>query len=119
MLKRKDILINTYLYNLLSIAIYFLSSNLSMIVSFALIDNSEYNFLFDTSSFTASTMSSEFLMFINIPFTLSVTTFGIEPTGDAQIDKAKLRQAIEKKVEKFEIKQKENRKERDKKVSKW
>lgn len=32
---------------------------------------------------------------------------GIEPTGDAQIDKAKLRQAIEKKVEKFEIKQKE------------
>ena len=32
---------------------------------------------------------------------------GIEPTGDAQIDKARLRQAIEKRVEKFQLEKKE------------
>ena len=33
--------------------------------------------------------------------------YGIEPTGDIQVDKSKLRNIIEKKVEKFEITKKE------------
>ena len=38
---------------------------------------------------------------------------GVEPTGDAQIDKAKLRQVIEKKVEKFELKKAEEKKKEE------
>ena len=44
--------------------------------------------------------------------------YGIEPSGDPQLDKAKLRNIIERKVEKFELKQKEEDKKEKEAVEK-